>query len=128
MKTVYWIIAIIVALPILWFLLKLLVSLMVPPEKSGRELLKQSIRAYGVDVSRIPDSALNELVERNIRTSKTIASFSGDPNRNNWRANLVRALEAEGSMIAAIMDGERGNNIKEFDAWKTLVRHGVIKE
>jgi hypothetical protein len=128
MKTVYWVIAIVIAFPIILFLFYTFLSLVVPPQKSGRQLLKKRIHAHGGDASLVPESVLNELVEKHIRTAKTMASFSGDPRHKNWRANLVKALEVDGKMIAIILAGERGIDIREFGVWQTLVRHGVIKE
>ena len=127
MATWYWIVVLVVSLPIIWFLLKLLTAIVVPPDRSGRELLKQKLKARGVDVGRIPDSALNEIVGKKIRIAKGMASLTSSAQYKNWRANLVDSLDTEAALIAEIMSG-RGNESWDGPTRETLIKFGVLRK
>ncbi|MGB4057107.1 MAG: hypothetical protein WBK77_03380 [Alphaproteobacteria bacterium] len=124
MKVLFFIIGIAVLLPVIWFALSLLLTFIIPSEKSGRALIKQKTKALGVDINRIPDSAWNELVARNINIAKNFSTLSSDIRYKNWRANLVRQLERDAFMVKDVMNGQLDRTpdyIKE-----TLIKHGVI--
>ena len=114
-------IAIIVALPIAWFLFKLITAYLLPPEKTGRRLLRMEARKLGVDVSAIPDAAWDELVGRCIAVAKLTSPL--DKQSTNWRANLVSYLEAEASFVASVLNGWSGAELE--GTRETLKRHGV---
>jgi hypothetical protein len=116
-----------ICIPLLWFALKIGISLAVPPEKSGREFLKRQLRQQGVDVSRIPDAALIELVERQIKGAKAMAAFSRSVDKRNWRANLVQGLEFQSGVVADILNGRRTGSPLEDDAYGILTRYRVIE-
>jgi hypothetical protein len=128
----WWVALAIVGLFVAWWALKIVMSLAVPPEVSGRALLKQELKRGGVDVARIPDRAIDEIVQHCLKAARGIAWASsispsyGRAEDKNWRANLVRQLEAHVPMIAGIMEG-RPASIADEHIREILVRNGVVR-
>jgi hypothetical protein len=114
-------IALIVALPIVWVLLKVGNAYFVSPEKTGRLLLLREMRKRGINTSAIPDSVWDELVRRSITTAKSMAEV--DERASNWRANLVSALKIEASFVASVLNGWGGQESETTR--EILLKHGV---
>lgn len=99
-------------------------------QKSGLSYFKVLLRQRGVDLSQIPDAALSDIIRAKIVAAKTHATVAGMTDtkggRKNWRINLVRSLEAEASLMVALMrDGPESH--PRSDAAVALSKHGVFK-
>lgn len=121
-----WIVLAAVGLFVAWWVLKIVMSLAVPPEVSGRALLKQELKRRGVDVGRIPDRAIDEMVELSLRTAKTMARVSAGPDDRNWRANLVRYLQAHAAVAQGVIMGVPPS-FADKQIREILVRNGVVQ-
>jgi len=131
MNTLFWIIGGAVALFAGWWVLKIILSLSVPPEVSGRALLKQELKQRGVDVARIPDRAVDEIVQYCLSGARGMAmmnqlSSRGHAGDKNWRANLVRQLQAHVPLIQNVMEGGRPSPVDE-KVREILIRNGVVR-
>lgn len=127
----FWIVGSVVAIFIGWWVVKLILSLTIPPEVSGRAYLKQELKRRGVDVLRIPDRALDEIVQFCLSGARGMAMMSqlsshGRAEEKNWRANLVRSLQAHAALVQDIMAGGRSSPTDE-KIREILVRNGVIR-
>jgi len=121
MTTMYWIVGLVIGTPIAWFLLKILLSVVVSPERSGLALLNQELKARG---KRVPDRALNEIVTRQIHVARgmaAISSFTGSEDKN-WRANLARLLENDAAIIAALIEGGSEMNSPAYQKYSGHAR------
>lgn len=127
MSTVVWVLAAIVGAVVLWFVLKVAAAVVFPPQFSGRAFIIGAAKKQGVDVSRIPQSAWDEIVESSIGASRALAAVSNNPIDKNWRANLVRFLDGEATTIATIMSGSK-SPLSTGPTREILVRHGVIAQ
>ncbi len=131
MNTVFWIVGIAAALFIGWWALKIFLSVSVPPEVSGRAYLKQALKQRGVDVARIPDRAIDEIVQFCLKGARGMAmmnqlSSHGRAEDKNWRANLVRQLDAHIPTIQNIIAGGRPSPVDETIR-EILIRNGVVR-
>lgn len=105
-----WIPLVVIGLLVAWWIVKLVLSIAVPAQVSGRAFLKQNLKRRGVDIGRIPEGAIDEIVQYCIQGAQSIAAahklaFRGNARDKNWRANLVRQLQAVAPMIQNILDG-----------------------
>jgi|RhiMetdeSRZDD1v2_1073273.scaffolds.fasta_scaffold13668_6 hypothetical protein len=120
--------ACLIALVIAWFALHLLtqiaVGLLVSPRVSGRAVLRQKLIEYGTDVSRIPDAAYDELIDRSLQAAKSFSSMK-NYRHENWRSLFVRLLQLEAQEIAELLKGGEGSVINDFTR-STLARHGLL--
>ncbi|MEJ1119767.1 hypothetical protein V9K92_14935 [Phyllobacterium sp. CCNWLW109] len=121
----FWFIGAVVLVAILWFCLKLLAAVVFSPEYSGRALLKQSLKKHGVDISRIPDAAINDIVKISINGARGIANYSDHADDKNWRANFVRQIEGQAMIIGTIMNSQPSSSIAG-PTKEILARYGVI--
>jgi hypothetical protein len=99
-------------------------------ETSGLSYFKVLLRQRGIDMSRIPDAALIDIIHAKIaaaRTDARVASMTDTMRaRKNWRINLVKALEAEAKLMVSLMkDGPEKH--AGSDAAVALTKHGVFK-
>lgn len=98
-------------------------------EKSGLSYFKVLLRQRGVDMSRIPDAALADIIRAKIKAAKTRATIAGMADdkraRKNWRINLVRSLEAEANLMVALMASGPESH-PTSDAAVALTKHGVF--
>ena len=123
MDPVWWIVIFVVGLPIAWFAFKATLGAVVPPEVSGKLLLKQRLAHYGADPSRLPDACLQELAETSVQTAKMTATVM----RESWREQMVNSIEGTAVLVAKHLHGE---DEKTFgDSWTkdVLRRHGVVQ-
>lgn len=99
-------------------------------ETSGLSYFKVLLRQRGVDVSKIPDAALSDIIRAKIAAAKSQATIAGMADstrgRKNWRINLVRALEAEAGLMVTLMASGPESH-PDSDAAIALTRHGVFK-
>ena len=131
MAAIFWIIGGALALYAAWWAIKILLAQTISPEFSGRALLKQELKRSGVDVSRIPDSAIDEIVQYCLSGARSMAMLNqlssyGRAEDKNWRANLVRQIEAHVPMIHNIIAGERPSPADE-KIREILIRNGVVR-
>ncbi|MHA6692028.1 hypothetical protein [Devosia sp. A449] len=126
-----WIVLAVAGLVVAWWVLKIVLAQAVPPEVSGRALLKQELKRGGVDVARLPDRAIDEIVQHCLKAAKGMALASsispsyGRAEDKNWRANLVRQLQAHVPLIRSIVNGDRPSMADEHIR-EILVRNGVV--
>lgn len=130
MTTWIWLALIVVGVVVGWWLVKLTAAYSVSPEFAGLALLKQQLQNNGVDIKRIPEAALEEIVANKIKAAKGLslaASISNNmPNDKNWRANLVRQIQSEVNLIPKILvEGPERNGF--FDSTAVLLKYGLIK-
>src|SRR3978361_877650 len=71
------------------------------PEKGAGLLLRREAQKRGVDVSAIPESALDEIVGRSISIAKAMAQL--DRGKSNWRLNLVEYIELDADRLASLL-------------------------
>lgn len=126
-NTFLWIGVAILAAWAAWSLLKFLLSYALPPEVTGRALLKKLAKQRGVDISRIPDAAIDEIVARHIRQARFFASMSNSVELSNWRANLVRSLRDEALVLQEAFS-PRGPLTVSHPTRETLVKYGVVRD
>lgn len=131
MDIVIWIVGGAIAVFVAWWALKIVLAQAVPPEVSGRALLKQELKRNGVDISRIPDRAIDEIVQHCLSGARGIAMMNqlashGRTEDKNWRANLVRQIQAHVPLIQNILAGGRPSPVDE-KIREILVRNGVVK-
>jgi hypothetical protein len=126
MSTVFWMVGIVIAVFVAWYVLKVVVGAVTPPENSGRLILKKLTRECGVDVSRIPDSAWNELIQHHLDVAKAMARANILPEHSDWRENFIKGLEGEAVVVAQIIGGESGL-LTQGRTRQTLVKYGVLK-
>jgi len=99
-------------------------------ESSGLSYFKVLLRQRGIDVSKIPDGALTDIIRAKIAAAKKQATVAGMTDttraRKNWRINLVRSLEAEASLMVSLMASGPESH-PGSDAAIALTKHGVFK-
>jgi hypothetical protein len=127
---VIWIVGGAIAFFVAWWAIKIGLSMAVPPEVSGKALLKQELKRHGVDVARIPDRALDEIVQYCLSGARGMAIMNqlathGRAEDKNWRANLVRQLQVHVPLIQNIIAGGRPSPVDE-KIREILVRNGVV--
>lgn len=130
MNTIVWLLGGAVALFLGWWALRIFLSVSVSPEVSGRTYLKQALKQRGVDVARIPDSAINEIVQFCLKGARGMAAMNrlsshGRTEDKNWRANLVRQLDAHIPIIQSIMAGGQPS-LMDDTIREILIRNGVV--
>jgi hypothetical protein len=113
---------------IAWFAGRALNRTLFPPEIIGLSYLKRRLKARGVDATRIPQSALSEIVVQDLFTVRTLSSIDIEPSHKNWRRKFDEYLDMEAAAIASILAGDRGEEIRALVAWKVLLAHGIVSE
>jgi len=130
MTGTFLIVAILVAAVLVWLKREKGVRRSAMFQTSGLSYFKVLLRQRGVDVSKIPDAALSDIIRAKIAAAKTQATIAGMTDtkraRKNWRINLVRSLEAEATLMVSLMKAGPESH-PESDAAVALVRHGVFK-
>jgi hypothetical protein len=102
--------------------MKALLGLIIPIERSGKLLLKQNLKSYGVDVSKIPDECLQELTAESIKLGKNVAMMT---KRDFSITHSVRFIEGSAVSIAQLLiDGVSEDALDS--TIEILKRHGVI--
>lgn len=99
-------------------------------QTSGISYFKVLLRQRGIDLSRIPDAALSDIIRAKISTAKKQATIAGmtdtTRNRKNWRIILVKSLEAEATLMVKLMaNGPEAH--PGSDAARALAKHGVFE-
>lgn len=119
------------AIFVAWWAIKIGLSMAVPPEVSGKALLKQELKRHGVDVARIPDRALEDIVQYCLSGARGMAMMNqlathGRAEDKNWRANFVRQLQAHVPLIQNIITSGRPS-LGDEKIREILVRNGVVR-
>ena len=89
MSSAVWIVIGIVVLPLLWWLVKVAVSFLVPVSTSGRAYLKQRLTQLSIDPRSIPEACVDEFVA----IAQKLSSFPARPGGAKFRAEVVRHLD-----------------------------------
>lgn len=122
-------VAILAAAFLLWLILYRGTRRLVMSRRTGLWYFKLLLKQRGVDLSRIPDAALFEIIAAKAtkaRVDAFVASATGTNRRGqNWRINLVRTLEVEANLIVVLMGGKAMGE-QTSDAALALAKHGVI--
>lgn len=130
-----WFIAGIIAAPILWFIFKYMLSVVVgataPPEVSGKQLLKQELRKLGVNSTILPEACLDEFVD----LSKDVAEWTKDTlHHGHFSTAFVNNLEGTAINIARCLyvteTGSTMDSRQETEnnyCYDILLRHGVVQ-
>jgi hypothetical protein len=94
-------------------------------EVSGKSLMKQTAKQYGVDTGRIPENAWDEMTANCINQARTLSSLG--VSKQDFATELVNAAEGTANLIASAM--EPGNRSPLATGWvrDILVKHGTIK-
>jgi hypothetical protein len=103
--------------------MKALLGTIAPIKYSGKQLLKQSLKSYGVDVNRIPDECLQELTDKSIKLGKNTATMT---KRDFSITQIVNFIEGNAASIAQLILHEEREDIDESSI-EILQRYGVIK-
>ncbi|RWI12403.1 hypothetical protein [Mesorhizobium sp.] len=74
MATWLWVALILAGAVLLWWIAKLAATYFISAEFSGLALLRKELRDNGVDVKRIPETALQEIVANKISGAKGLAN------------------------------------------------------
>ena len=120
MNAVWWILIGAVVAPIAWFVLKAVVGLTVPPEVTGKHLLKQELRHCGVDPDKLPEACLRDLTEHAVTTARCISDIGGEA----LTYEVVRNIEATALLV---LNDLRGASEFEGSWTKDILRkHGVL--
>lgn len=132
MELFLWLAAGALALYAGWWGLKIVTSIAVAPEIAGRAFLKQELQRAGVDVGRIPDRAIDEIVQYCLSGARGMAamhklSSRGMPEHANWRANLVVLLRAHVPSIKEMMVGDTRPSPSDTKVREILVSNGVLR-
>ena len=103
--------------------MKALLGLIVPIERSGKLLLKQNLKSYGVDVSKIPDECLQELTAESIKLGKSVAMMT---KRDSSITHTVGFIEGTAASIAQVLvDGVSEDTLDS--TIEILKKYGVTK-
>lgn len=121
MDTIWWIVIALVALPVGWYLRKVIVGVAAPKNLSGRQLLKKQLESVGVDPARLGDECLSEIVEQAHDMANLMRRATGE----GFTTEFVRNLENQAYMISAYFKGQE--RIPEDPLWNILNRHGLVE-
>ncbi len=102
MDTIWWIVIALVALPVGWYLMKVIVGVAAPKNLSGRQLLKKQLESVGVDPARLGDECLSEIVEQAHDMANLMRRATGE----GFTTEFVRNLENQAYMISAYFKGQ----------------------
>lgn len=96
-----------------------------PPEVSGKALMKQTAKQYGVDVGRIPENAWDEMTTNCIGQARMLSSFGAS--KDHFTTELVNAAEGTATLIAEALDPKSRSPLATGWVRDILVKHGVLK-
>lgn len=103
--------------------MKALIGLLSPIKNSGKQLLKQNLKSYGVDVNKIPDECLQELTDKFIKTGKNIAAITKS---DFGITQIVNLIEGNAPAIAQLILDGKSEDIDDSTV-ETLKKYGVTK-
>ena len=93
-------IALIVAVPLLWWLLKVFAAFAVPQKTAGVALLKQELARRGVNTKAIPAEFFNECV----RSAEGVSAFRGQSSALKRKEEFVTYLEGFAILVRQWLD------------------------
>jgi len=106
------------------------IAVALPPEVTGKALLKQTVKQYGVDIGRISENAWDQLTKGCIDQANNFVAFSKVPgmeDKGHFHGNLVDAVTGTAVMISESLDPKSRSPLAEGPVRETLIRHGVLK-
>jgi hypothetical protein len=89
MSTVAWVAIGVLAIPLLWWLVKVATAFIVPVSTSGRAYLKQRLVQLGIDPRYIPEACIDEFVV----LAQKLSSFPMRQGGAKFRADVVGHLD-----------------------------------
>jgi len=95
-----------------------------PPEVSGKALMKQTAKQYGVDIGRIPENAWDEMVKNCISQAKVMSNL---PGTESFPTYLVSAVEGTANLIVEALKPDSRSPLAEGWVREILKKHGVLK-
>jgi hypothetical protein len=95
MPIIVWIIAVILLLPVAWFVLKTVLAFAISEQITGVALLKQELRKHGVPYQHLPPEFFKECVEWVTMPSV----FTEHNSKIKQKAEFVRSIESLANMI-----------------------------
>lgn len=107
MDALLWIIGIVIAAPVVWWLLSAIVGGLVPAKVTGRIYLRKQLTQMGVEPERVPDACLDELVRISEIAARMRVSGEG------FSTEFVRSLEG---MAYTVIEWLRNPNDPSFDS------------
>ena len=120
MDAIWWVVILVIVVPIVWFVFKAVVGATVKPEVSGKHFLKQRLQQMDVNAKLIPDAGLEELVQNSLGVAEWMKMSNG----GTLRTHLVDALDGAALNIQGIMSGNYQDDGYYCDILK---KYGVIK-
>jgi hypothetical protein len=117
MNTIGWIAVIVLAIPVAWFLLKLVTSFAVPTSVSGALLLKKELQENGISTDNLPPAFYKECVTWAKGVSKVCANTP-----IARRAEFVRTLESLARTAALWVREPDGPMFKSYGSGKSFYR------
>lgn len=123
MQTIAYVVVALLAVFVVWWLLKIGLGFLLPLETTARAYLLQLLKRMEIN-QVVPPSCLNECVAESVRFAQMSAKFSGK--KNNVRAEMVKHLELQAGMLGLwVRSDDAFNEVYKKD-YKTLFeRHGV---
>jgi hypothetical protein len=121
---IWVIIATIVALPIVWFLIKAIVGFSAPPKYSGKAFLKQQLKTNGVDPSHYSENFLSNIVEEANVAAKGMSSLK----LSSFNESFVGYLEGVATIIIQYEQGELSKGLASGSLFETLKQVRPIKQ
>jgi len=94
MSTVFWIAISVVALPIVWWLIKVATAFAVPQRVAGIALFKQELSKLGVPYAHLPTGFFEEC----IAWAERVSSITGRKSAIERKAEFVRSIESLAQM------------------------------
>lgn len=107
-------------------LLNAAVGAAVPPEFSGKALLKQTCKQYGVDVGRIPENAWDEMVSRCIEQARAMSNLPASLKTDHFHTELVKAVEGTAVMVSEALEPDNRSLLATGWVRDILIKHGVL--
>jgi len=91
MSTIWIVVGIIVAAPVLWFVFRMVLGLTVPPEILGRAHFEQRLKQLDIPKEKIPNAMRDEIVKRaldNAMGTGGMRALFGMGKSADWRGDL----------------------------------------
>jgi hypothetical protein len=110
----WWLLGVILAVPILWFLFSVVAGFTIDPRTSGKALLKKKLAARGLPPSQYSDKFLTAVTDRAV----SVAHMMKDMNLEHFNNALVDHLDGCVEQIAQYERGDCG----PFDSKDSIVQ------
>jgi hypothetical protein len=114
-----WVVAIIVAVPVLGFGFSAAMGFIINPEVSGKALLKKKLKARGINPEIYGEPFLLEITQRAVRVAKMMKEF----NKEHFNNAFVSHLDGVVEILWAYETG----NLTRFDMDDAIVKQLIEK-